>query len=235
MAAATLAANLAGVWSSVVTNTTAPIRSRRQPLRSSSRCHRHHSSHCEHHVRTISAAATTTTATPSATAAPHVSEPARTTPSASPWQPPSSIFITSPTVAHLIGTTVRSHGSHHRSAIVNREHHASSSQNIKRAPAATICNNVVGSNTHQWSPSRPVGPPWATTLIAGTMPSHHRAVSCAVKGERRKEQQTLVWREKVHSTPRVRLLLDSQTGQLVNWSTGQSQQSTLVKTAKMVK
>jgi len=35
------------------------------------------------------------------------------------------------------------------------------------------------------------------------------------------------------SMPRVRLLLDSQTGQLVN--TGQSQQSTLVKTAKMVK
>jgi len=32
-------------------------------------------------------------------------------------------------------------------------------------------------------------------------------------------QQTLLWREKVHSAPRVRLLLDSQTGQLVN--TGQ--------------
>jgi len=35
------------------------------------------------------------------------------------------------------------------------------------------------------------------------------------------------------SAPRVRLLLDSQTGQ--HWSNGQSQQSTLIKIAKMVK
>jgi len=59
----------------------------------------------------------------------------------------------------------------------------------------------------------------ATTTPAGVVAPSPSMPSRTAKGGRRKEQQTLVWREKVHSTPRVRLLLDSQTGQLVN--TGQ--------------
>jgi len=52
------------------------------------------------------------------------------------------------------------------------------------------------------------------------------------------ESETLIL-ERESTLPHVKLLFDNQTSQLVNtgqhWSTGQSQQSTLVKTEKIVK
>ncbi|QCE10297.1 hypothetical protein DEO72_LG10g1525 [Vigna unguiculata] len=100
--------------------------------------------------------------------------------------------------------------SHHNSSLRRRRRRAS-------ITAASPSHTVHQNNSHHARQSSHV-----VTLHAVT---HSQG--------RKEEGAALVWREKVHSAPRVRLLLDSQTGQ--HWSTGQSQQSTLVKTAKMVK